>query len=82
MNAFLANAIGALNTLVALALIIAGAGIGASTAGVMGGEVGAIGLFMGAVGGAIVAVLVCGSLALLIGIRDELKEIRRALDAR
>jgi hypothetical protein len=78
MNKFLAEAAGALNVLVALVLIVGGAILGAS-ADAMGRGGGLVGMVLGAVGGAILAVLVCGGLAILIAIRDELRALRLAL---
>ena len=78
MNKFLAEAAGALNILVALVLIVGGASLGTS-AGAMGRGGEDAGLLMGALGGTLLAVLICGGLAVLIAIRDELRSLRIAL---
>lgn len=85
MNRFLASAIGKINALVAWAMIIGlpiGGGIFGGMVPVgMGGTVsfvgGAVGFLAGLLLGFISAVLVCGTLALLIDIRDSLREILR-----
>jgi hypothetical protein len=71
MNRFLANAVGFLNALIAVVIIVAGA-----VAGAIQGLVYAV---IGAVLGLAVAVLICGLLALALDIRNELVQIRKAL---
>lgn len=67
MNKFLAEAAGALNILVAVVLILGGAVVGAS-ADAMGRGAGQTGMVMGALGGAILSVLVCGGLGALLAL--------------
>jgi hypothetical protein len=71
MNKLLADGIGTLNGILAVAIVLVLALSGAAAGG-------ALGFILGAISGALVAVLVCGGLALLIAIRDELTAIRRA----
>ena len=73
MNSLLANTIGLLNGLLALFFIIAGALIGQS-------QLEGMGLIVGLVVGFILAVVVCGILAIFISMRDELIEIRKLLN--
>ena len=71
MNRFLANVIGAANS--AIAFIIIGAG---TLVGLTRGPDGAL---LGFVVGFVVALLVCGLLALVIDMHNELVLIRKAL---
>ena len=67
-----------INALLALAIILAGAGFGSSYATENGYSSG-LGIAAGLVGGLMVAVLVCGLLALLIDIRAGIKEVAHLL---
>ena len=67
MNEFLANAIGTLNSLIAWALII----VPTVAGGYMSVEATVIGL----VSGVILAILVCGTIALLIDMRNCLRKL-------
>jgi hypothetical protein len=71
MNRFLANAVGFLNALVAIIIIVVGA--------VAGAKYGDFYLVIGAVIGLAAAILICGLLALAVDIRNELVQIRKAL---
>jgi hypothetical protein len=71
MNRFLANAVGFINALIAIVLILVGTVIGSNQGG--GGMV------LGFIGGLLLAIFVCGLLALAIEIRNELVQIRKAL---
>ena len=73
MNSLLANTIGVFNGLLALLFVIAGALIGQS-------QLEDMGLIVGLVVGFILAVVVCGILAIFISMRDELIEIRKLLN--
>ena len=73
MNSLLANTIGVLNGLLALFFVIVGALIGQS-------QLEGMGLIVGLVLGFILAVVVCGILAIFISMRDELIEIRKLLN--
>lgn len=73
MNRFLADLTGTLNAFIALCLILAGAGLGASWDAVTPRI---IGLLWGAFLGTIVALALCGFIAQLADIRRLLKEIR------
>ena len=69
MNKFLASSMAVLNQLLAVVLILSGSILGANDNwGVVGGFLGFI-----------VAVIVCGTLALLVDIRDELTTIRKEI---
>ena len=69
MNKFLASSIAFVNQLLAVVLIVIGSLAGAADNwGIVGGFLGFI-----------VAVIVCGTLALLVDIRDELTTIRKEL---
>ena len=72
MNKFLASSIAVLNQLLALVFILIGSLIG------LRDDLGILGGFLGFV----VAVIVCGTLALLVDIRNELKSIRQELSYR
>lgn len=79
MNKLLADAIGALNGVLAIGLVLAGGVIGAGAGALGGRDFSSAGFLVGGLMGALVAVLVCGGLALLISIRDELRTMRLAL---
>jgi hypothetical protein len=79
MNRFLADSLGALNALIALALVGAGAVLGYTSAAAVGQDAALGGLVGGGVVGALGAVLICGALALLIAIREEVSALRLAL---
>ncbi|HIE49654.1 MAG TPA: hypothetical protein EYP94_06130 [Gammaproteobacteria bacterium] len=66
MNKFLADALSSVNALIAL-LIIFGSGY---AAGVAGGN--PLAFVAGCLVGLILAILICGTLALLLNIRDEI----------
>ena len=69
MNKFLATSVAVLNQLLAIVFILIGSLIGFKEGlGALGGILGFL-----------VAVVICGTLALLIDIRNELTHIRRAL---
>ena len=68
MNKFLASAIGTINALIAWVLILVPPLAGAYSAGPPG-------LIAGLLIGFVLAVVLCGLLALLIDIRDSLREI-------
>ena len=72
MNKLLASSIAVLNQLLALVFILIGSLIG------LRDDLGILGGFLGFV----VAVIVCGTLALLVDIRNELKSIRQELSYR
>ena len=78
MNKFLAGTIRFLNGLLAFVLIVGGASIGAGYGMVLGGE--AAGAFVGFLGGLVIALIICGFLALFIEIRSELIKIRGILE--
>jgi len=80
INTLLANAVGFLNGLFALVLIFGGAIVGdyAEREGVF--PVGMNGAILGLVIGFIVAIVVCGLLAVFISMRNELVSIRRILE--
>lgn len=80
MNKFLAEAAGALNIFLALALVVLGGSLGKG-AGAMGRGDDGTGIIIGALGGVLLAVLVCGGLAILIAIRDEVRLMRGQLAA-
>ena len=67
INEFLAKSIGLLNALLAILLVGFSLMVGV-------GWLGTLGIFVGLLVGAAMAVLVCGLLALLINIRDLLAE--------
>jgi cell division protein FtsX len=75
MNSFLASVVGFLNGLLALLFVFVGAQVGNK----MYGEEG---LVYGLLLGFLVAILVCGVLAVFISMRSDLIEIRRLLESR
>jgi hypothetical protein len=79
MNKFLADAIGTANAILAV-LIVIGSAIAAGNAGFRGFD--PLQAAGGLVAGAIVAVIVCGVLALLVEMRRELVEISTRLERR
>ncbi len=74
MNRMLANGLSALNVLLAVAFIGIGALVGLS-------RLGGLGVLIGGVGGAALAVVVCGLLAVFLDMRGELIAIRKGTDA-
>ena len=78
MNKILAGTIRFLNGLFAFVLVAGGTAIGAEYGGVLGGE--AAGAFVGFLGGLVIALIICGFLALFIEIRSELIKIRGILE--
>ena len=72
MNRFLANSIGWINSLVAWVLVIGSTVAGTYYSG------GAVGFIVGLLIGFVFAVLLCGMLALLIDIRNSVREIAGA----
>ena len=80
INAMLASMLSAINALLALAIILGGAGLGWSYAGEQGYSSG-IGLVAGLAVGLLVAVMVCGLLAVLLDIRAGIKEMVHILKA-
>lgn len=72
MNKFLASSIAVLNQLLAVVFILIGSLIGFKD------DLGVLGGFLGF----FVAVIICGTLALLVDIRDELTRIRQELQYR
>ena len=69
MNKFLADSLGWLNAVLAIVIVLAGWALG------LLGTQDFWGAIVGAVGGFLVAVLICGVLAVLISIHNELKAI-------
>ena len=92
MNKILAGTIRFLNGLFAFVLVAGGTAIGAEYGGVLGQYVGrsvkyggvlggeAAGAFVGFLGGLVIALIICGFLALFIEIRSELIKIRGILE--
>jgi hypothetical protein len=80
MNRFLASSIGYLNGLLAVIIILAG-GFGARSMALSAGAVDAAGaaLIGGLLLGLVVAVLLCGVLAIFVDIRREVVAIRELL---
>ena len=76
MNSLLASIVGFLNGFLALLFIIGGAIIGIS----LDYQLNGMGLVLSLVIGAILAIVVCGVLAIFISMRNELIAIRRLLD--
>ena len=74
INSMLASILSTFNALLALAIVLVGAGFGSSYATEEGYSSG-LGILAGLVGGLLVAVMVCGVLALLIDIRAGIKEM-------
>jgi hypothetical protein len=77
MNTFLANIVGFLNGVLALFFIIGGAVIGYD----LNYQLEGMGLVFGLVIGFILAIVVCGVLAIFISMRNELTQIRYLLAA-
>ena len=77
MNSLLASIVGFLNAFLALFFVICGAVIGDS----LNYQLDGMGLVSGLIVGAILAIVVCGVLAIFISMRNELMAIRRLLDA-
>jgi hypothetical protein len=80
INAMLASILSAINALLALAIVVAGAGFGSVAADNNGYSEG-LGILAGAIVGLLVAVLVCGLLAVLLDIRAGIKEVAHLLKA-
>jgi len=78
INSMLASILSTINALLALGIILAGAGFGSSYA-TENGYGSALGIVGGLVGGLLVAVMICGLLALLIDIRAGIKEVAHLL---
>ena len=76
MNSLLASIVGFLNAFLALFFVIGGAVIGDS----FNYQLDGMGLVLGLIIGAILAIVVCGVLAIFISMRNELMTIRRLLD--
>jgi hypothetical protein len=76
INQLLARAIGVLNALLAIILVIIGGFVGTDVLGHSGGAV------IGAIAGFIVALVACGMVALVIEIHAELRRIRVVLEQR
>ena len=78
MNRLLAGSLGFLNALLAIAFIILSLVAGPSVGQMLGiGELHGLGL--GLLAGSLLAVIVCGSLAILLNIRDSLASIAKSL---
>lgn len=78
MNWLMAEALRVLNALLALLIIGFGCLVGLKMAPAANSGVA---ILLGGLGGFIVAVLVCGILAVLLDIRDKLTQIARSADA-
>ena len=78
INSMLATILSAINALLALAIILGGAGVGFSHAADMELSNGG-GLILGLVVGLLVAVMICGLLAVLLDIRAGIKEVAHIL---
>jgi TRAP-type C4-dicarboxylate transport system permease small subunit len=78
INSMLASILSTINALLALVIIVVGAGAGSSLATEQGYSSG-LGIAFGLVGGLLIAVMVCGVLALLIDIRAGIKEVAHLL---
>ena len=74
MNRLLSSAVGFLNALLAIILIIVGAILGTAFIHAV------VGFVVGGILGFVVAAIICGFLALVIEIRSELVMIREALE--
>jgi len=73
MNKFLANALSSVNAFIALIIIF--------VPGIVGGiSAGPIVFILGCLAGLILAILICGTLALLINIKDELVLANQSLN--
>jgi len=80
INAMLASILSAINALLALAIIVAGAGFG-SVGAVSNGYSEGLGIIVGGLIGLLIAVMVCGLLAVLLDIRAGIKEVAHILKA-
>lgn len=80
INRLLASILSAINALLALAIVVAGAGFGSVWADSSGYSEG-LGIVAGAVVGLLIAVMVCGLLAVLLDIRAGIKEVAHILKA-
>jgi hypothetical protein len=78
INAMLASILSAINAVLALGIILAGARIGSGWADTNGFSQG-LGIVGGLAAGLLVAVLVCGLLAVLLDIRAGVKEVAHLL---
>ena len=78
INAALASILSAINALLALAIVIAGAGFGSVWANSEGYSEG-YGIVVGLVIGLLIAVMACGLLAVLLDIRAGIKEMTHLL---
>ena len=76
MNRMLSSIVGFLNGFLALAFLLIGVGVGNT----LNDEMGGAGVFVGIIGGLVLAVLFCGVLAVFISMRDELINIRQLLE--
>ena len=76
MNKFLANALSSVNAFIAVVIIFV-PGIAAAT---FGGWFNPLFLILGCLVGLILAILICGTLALLINIKDELVLANQSLN--
>jgi hypothetical protein len=81
MNRFLANAVGALNALVALVIVTVG-GLAAFGYGLQFAPRADAGFYaiVGVIAGVVAAVMICGLLAVLIDTRDTLRTILARVD--
>ena len=81
MNSLLASIVGFLNGFLALLFIIGGAIIGDEYDPLLEGfGLEGLGLPLGLIIGVILAIVVCGILAIFVSMRNELMAIRRLLD--
>ncbi len=78
MNRMLAKTLAALNAFVAVIIVLAGGAAGVAGAVDARAEP-ILGFIFGVIGGFAIAVVLCGLLAMLVVIRDELASIRVAL---
>jgi hypothetical protein len=74
MNRLLSGTVGFLNGLLAIILVVGGAVVGTAFIHAV------VGFVVGGILGLIVAAIICGFLALVIEIRNELVKIREALE--
>ena len=79
MNWMLADAMGFLNIVVAVILIVGGAIAGAAMSGTSPMFPAGTGAVIGLLGGGLYAFLICGLMAVHISIYETLKEIRHSL---
>jgi hypothetical protein len=78
INSLLASILSAINALLALGIILGGVGIGFAWANTDGYNQG-LGIALGLVGGLLIAVMICGLLAVLLDIRAGIKEVAHLL---